>query len=346
MRSSCLAYRLNESLDWFELRTGGSIAPLFQIPSSPIRTAISPQHLEGFLEQVGFHALEVVLDDLVESCLLCVGEVFGILCETVLGVLEHLLVALASHPSGFTSADLIKSFVEIGHDVEAIEDVAGLRNLLGDHFQVRLPHVRTDVADLSGAFLSQHPKKAQQRMHCPLRGYMQQAAAVTLDLVDEGNVVVAFAPLPLIDTDRLDPFKTAMLQAILDHRLHRGKDRVPAGAERFSGLLPTQSTRPSGEKKFVDPAQRSLPFGPGNPLDLHSATPAIHPARTITQKALVAPHGHELVQAGLGSGVVTGALFPAARANRPGSSPDPHLGHDAVLILDSIETARSRKQNP
>src|SRR6056297_90606 len=65
------AYRLNESLDWFELRTGGSIAPLFQIPSSPIRTAISPQHLEGFLEQVGFHALEVVLDDLVESCLLC-----------------------------------------------------------------------------------------------------------------------------------------------------------------------------------------------------------------------------------------------------------------------------------
>jgi len=45
-----------------------------------------------------------------------------------------------------SSFDLVERFIEIGDDMEAIEHVKRLRDLLGDHLEVWLPHIRTDVA--------------------------------------------------------------------------------------------------------------------------------------------------------------------------------------------------------
>lgn len=64
--------------------------------------------------------------------------------------------------------------------MRAVEDVAGLWNLFYDDFQVRHPHVRTDVADISGAFGTRYTEKAQQRMYGELWRYMQKAAAVSI----------------------------------------------------------------------------------------------------------------------------------------------------------------------
>ena len=54
-------------------------------------------------------------------------------------VLEHRFVALGGQLFGLGGSDLVEALVEPGHDVEAIENVQGLRGLLGDHLQVRLP---------------------------------------------------------------------------------------------------------------------------------------------------------------------------------------------------------------
>ena len=78
------ADRRDELRDRRESRTRGAGAPLFQIPLGPTRTAVAPELLESFFEQVGADAFEVVLEDVLELEALVVGEVFRILQEQYL----------------------------------------------------------------------------------------------------------------------------------------------------------------------------------------------------------------------------------------------------------------------
>lgn len=334
------ADRLHELLDRFELGSGGSVTPLFQVPSCPVGTGVGPEHLEGFLEQVGLHTLEVILHDRVQPGLLSIGEIFGIFGETIFGVLEHFLVALAFHSSGFSSPNLIEGFVEVGDNVETVENVAGLRNLPGDHFQVRLPHVRANVADPGAPLRADHTEEAQQRTYIAFLCDMEQPSAVPLNLVHQSDVVVAPAPLPFIDANGFNPFKIAVFETIVDHRFDRSENRMPAGAKSLGGFLPGKSACPSGEEKLVSAAQGTFPFGPGNLLHFDSTTGTIHPSQSITQVTLEAPDRYELVQTRLCGGVVSGALCPASRTDRLGSASWAKFGHEAFLILYSLESDR------
>ena len=146
------------------------------------------------------------------------------------------------------------------------EDVQSLRDLLLDDLQVGLPHVRAHVADARASLLSKHAEEAQQRLDRAVLGHEQNPWAIALDLVYQGGVAVALAPLPFVHADGLDAVQVAMLQAVFDHRLDRAVDRVPAGAERLDGLLPAKAPRPLGQEKLVGPAKRALAFGPEDAL--------------------------------------------------------------------------------
>jgi len=64
-----------------------------------------------------------------------------------------------SHVAGFAGAHLVQGGIHLGYDVEAVEDVQGLRAFLADDVQVGLPHVRADELDLRGQFSPMTVKK-------------------------------------------------------------------------------------------------------------------------------------------------------------------------------------------
>jgi len=308
-----------ELLDGVELRAHRPEAPLAQVPANPMGAAVAPQRLEGFLEQVGAHALEVVLHDILELGSLLVGEVFGALREAVLGVLEHALVAVGLEPPGLGRADLAERLVEVGDNVEAVQEVKGMRQLLGDHLEVGLPHVRADVADARGAVRAEHAEEAQQGLDGAPGGDVKPAAPTLVDLVDQGGVVVPLALAPLVHADGPDALEVAMPQAGVHHALDRAEHAVPADPEGFGDLLPAHALGPAGEEELAGLGYGALALDPSELLDLHPAARAVHAPHAVGEVELMPPQRHELEAPLPSRGVVDRGLAPAARAGRPGA---------------------------
>ena len=59
----------------------------------------------------------------------------------------------------------------------------------------------------------------------------EEAGAAGFDLIDEGEILVAFGIGDLVDADGVDRPQRAVGQAPFDHILHRVADFIPAGAE-------------------------------------------------------------------------------------------------------------------
>ena len=78
---------------------------------------------------------------------LLLRAVLGTLQQAPAGMLQHRLVAVLRQAVGLAAADLVNRLVHLLHDVEAVQDVDGLLQLLGNHVQVGLPHVATDKTD-------------------------------------------------------------------------------------------------------------------------------------------------------------------------------------------------------
>lgn len=85
----------------------------------------------------------------------------GFFQETVFGLCEHIDIALSVQPSGFPGTNLVEGLVQVGHQVEAVEDVQSLGRLLCDDLQIELSHIRADVADLAALLGSELPKTPQ-----------------------------------------------------------------------------------------------------------------------------------------------------------------------------------------
>ena len=101
------------------------------------------------------------------------GEILRIFQETVFAFDQHVDVAVPLQSPGFRSTNLIEGLVQVGYQVEAIEDVQRLGCLFLDHFEVRLPQIRADVEDLAALLRSQFPEKTQERFYVALIEYAQ-----------------------------------------------------------------------------------------------------------------------------------------------------------------------------
>ena len=122
------------------------------------------------------------------------------------------------------------------------------------------------------------------------------------------------------------------------HRhLHRTIHRLPARAERVRHLLPRQQLGPRRQKPLVAPRQLALAFGPGQPLHLHAATPAVDSPGGVEQKHPQCPQRHELI-ATLRQTVVARSGLAATGAQRPTIGPlvHRHLQDRASALLVAV----------
>jgi len=115
--------------------------------------------------------------------------------------------------------------------MEAIEDMQRLGTFLADHVQVGLPHVGADELDLGRELFSDDIEETLKGFKRAFLADPKQAGDPLIDLVDQGQVFMAFGILDFIHPDGADRLQGAMLQAPADHILDGITHLVPRRVE-------------------------------------------------------------------------------------------------------------------
>src|SRR5215469_14675812 len=207
--------------------------------------------------------------------------------------------------------------------MEAIEDMQRLGTFLADHIQVGLPHVGADELDLGRGLFSDDGEETLKGFQGAFLADPEQAGDPLIDLVDQGQVFMAFGILDFIYPDGADRLQGTMLQAPADHILDGVTHLVPRRVERFGGLLPGELTRPAGQKQHVGSGQLMLAIAPGNLLNEYATIAALYAPHTVQQEHQKAPQRNEF-EASLGKMIVTRCRLVAPRTDcrRARSRPD------------------------
>ena len=92
----------------------------------------------------------------------------------------------------FHATDLINGLPELPHNVEAVQDIQGLRGFFGNDLQIRWPHIATDELELGRPLLSEHAEEAKKGLGSPLIAAPEKPSGSGIELVDHGEVLVAF----------------------------------------------------------------------------------------------------------------------------------------------------------
>src|ERR1019366_4815971 len=245
--------------------------------------------------------------------------------------LQQRLMTFRGHLAGLGGADLIQRLIHLGDDVDAVEDMQRLGTFLTDHLQVGLPHIRADELDLRSELLSDDGEETLEGFDGAFLADPEQAGGPLVDLVDQGQVLVAFGVLDFVYTDGADRLQGAMLQAPADHILDGIAHFIPRSVERFGGFLPGELPRPAGQKQHIGSGQLVLAIAPGNLLDDHAAVAALDAPHAVQQEYQKAPQRDEL-EAPQGKMIVTRCRLVASRTDRrrARSRPDGHF--DALLV--------------
>ena len=130
------------------------------------------------------------------------------------------------------------------HDVKAVQHVHGLASFLGDHFQVRLPHVRAHVLQRRAALSAKPAEKAQQRLDLALVADPQQTLAVRVDLLHQRQVLMPSLPGNLVDPDGL-PAGDGVSSGLAGVRRSRPR-RDGRGEKRRESIAPMAARRTCG----------------------------------------------------------------------------------------------------
>lgn len=158
--------------------------------------------LKGFFEQVGANASEVHFDQILEADSLFAGQVARTLEENPFGLGEDGLSASGKEAMKFHAPNLIDRFVEVRHDVEAVQHVERIWCVGSDGVEVRLPHITADKPECVAALRAEPSEKAVNRFFRSLLPDPNQASATGINLVNQGQIFMATAVLDLIDTKR------------------------------------------------------------------------------------------------------------------------------------------------
>ena len=85
--------------------------------------------------------------------------------------------------------------------------------------------------DVRAEFGSEHDEESLEGFDGSLLADPEQASEARVDLIDQGEVLVAFGILDLVHTDGRNRTQGAMGQAPVHDILHGVANRVPRGAE-------------------------------------------------------------------------------------------------------------------
>src|SRR5262249_22074649 len=131
------------------------------------------------------------------------------------------------HAAGFLGADLIERLVHVGNDMKAVENVEGLGAVEPDKFQVRLPHVGTDETDFADDLFAHGSEESLEGFYGAFLADPEQTGHAQVDLVDQGQILVALGVLNLIDPDGVDLAEAAMFQPVGHNMLDCIKNLFP-----------------------------------------------------------------------------------------------------------------------
>src|SRR5713226_6178066 len=282
-----LAVSTQRSGDLLHRRDAGShrlLAPEIQERAGPGGRVVFPELLKIFFEEIGTDGLEVVAEQISQTELLLRGEILFALEHAPTRLLQQRRVALLGHLARLGGADLIQRLIHLGDDVEAVEDVQRLGTFLTDHVQVRLPHVRANKLDLGSELLSDDGEETLEGFEGAFLANPKQAGEPLVDLVDQGQVFVAFGVLDFIHTNGADRFQCAMFQAPADHILDSVAHLIPGSVERLRRFLPGELARPAGQKQHIGSGQLVLAIAPGDLLDHYATISAVDPSHPVQQE--------------------------------------------------------------
>src|SRR5580658_2519155 len=309
----------------------GLKTPEVQEQAGPIGRVVGPELLEVLLEQVSADGLQVVAEQIAEAELLLGSEILLALEHAPARLLQQRRMSIARQPARFSGTNLIQGLVHFGGDVEAVQDMQGQGTLVPNHVQIGLPHIRADKQNPGSHLLTDDGEEALKRFDGAFLADPQQANESRVDLVDQGQVLVAFGVLDFIHADGVDRLQRAMLQAPVDHILDSIMHPVPGGVERLSGFLPGELARPAGQEQHVGFGGMVFAVAPRKFLCHYAAIMALHASPTVEQEDQKAPERDEL-EAPFREPIVTGRRLVASGAHRLGALAWPHRDLDGLPV--------------
>src|SRR5262249_28589817 len=167
-----------------------------------------------------------------------IAEVFAAAEEQPTRFPEQRVTTLPLQATGFLGPDVVERLVHIGDDMEAIGNMQGLRTVLSGELPIRYRHVRANEGDLGNDLLAHGGEEALEGFDGPLLAHPEQAGDADIDLVDQGQVLVAFGVLNLIYADGVDLSESTVHQTPGDHMFDGVKDLFPGSAERLGPFFP------------------------------------------------------------------------------------------------------------
>ncbi len=276
-----------------KLRPHRSPTPRVQKLPRPLRRRIRPEQLEVFLQQITPDRAEIVAQQLGQSDVLLGTQVLRALQEQPSCLGQDGLIALGLERPRFLRPDVINGLIQVGHDVEAIQDMNGVAGLFHNDLQVRPPHIATDVLQCLAAFRAEPPEEPQERADGALLPHPQQSFARGVNLVDQRQILMPPLPLDLIDADGADTRQIHVRPSPGHGHLHRPKDVVPTGVEGLGHLLPTQPLGPPRQKPGIGRGQVVLAICPRQPLHADPTARTFHPPRGVDEEHGQAPQWHK-----------------------------------------------------
>ena len=121
---------------------------------------------------------------------------------------EERLSSALPERADFGAADLIDRIAHVLSDVKPVQDVEGMPGLLGDDFEIRLPHVAADESERGGPLPSEPAEEPDQGLGTSVLADPQQALARRVDLVDEREELAPALPMDLVDADRANTVRS------------------------------------------------------------------------------------------------------------------------------------------
>src|ERR1700723_2895124 len=195
--------------------------------AAPGWRVVFPKLLKGFLEKVGADGFQVVAEHVAQPESLIAGKVVFAFEQEPAGFLQYRLITIAIHASRFSGADIVESIVHFRDDMEAVEDVEGLRAFLTNDLQIWLPHVRADKQDFRRQFVSDQGEESLKRFDGSFLADPEQTSHPEIDLINQRQVLVAPCILDFIHADGVDGTQCPMSQPEGDDVLYGVVDLVP-----------------------------------------------------------------------------------------------------------------------
>src|SRR6266478_2801141 len=203
-QSPVLTQGAGDLLQGFDTGTHGLSTPLVEELARPGRGVVLPELLKEFLEKISANGFEVEAKDVAQAEFLLVGEVLFALEQEPAGLLQDRIITLLSHAARLLGADVVEGLIHFRDNVEAIEDMQGLRALLANDLQIRLPHVRADKLDLGSQLCSDERKESLEGFQSAFLADPKQPGETLFNLIDQREIFMTFSVLDFIDADGLD----------------------------------------------------------------------------------------------------------------------------------------------